>query len=192
MQKIVLASGSPRRKELLEKIGLNFLVDPSNYEEVLDQTIGPLELVKRLSFGKASDVAKRHPDSLIIGADSVVAVDNITLGKPHSKEKAIEMLSKLSGKTHSAISGFTIIDTKTGKTVSEAVETKIFFRKLNPDEIEKYVATGEPLDKAGAYAIQGKGALLVDKIEGDFYNIVGLPLGRVVKVLNNSFGVSIW
>lgn len=191
MQKIVLASGSPRRKELLGKIGLNFIVDPSDFEEVLDQTINPLELVKKLSYGKAADVAKRHPDSIVIGADSVVAINNITLGKPHTEAKAIEMLSKLSGTIHSAISGFTIIDTKTGKTISEAVETKIFFRNLTSGEIENYVATGEPLDKAGAYAIQGKGALLVDKIEGDFYNIVGLPLSKLAETLKKEFDISI-
>src|SRR3989344_5942048 len=190
MKNIVLASSSPRRKEILEKTGLSFIVDPSNFEENLDQDLEPKELVKELSLGKAKDVTKRHKNAIVIAADSVVLLNGKVLGKPHTKEKAESMLSELSGSIHSAITGFTIIDTDTGKTVSEAVETKIYFKKLTKEEIENYVETGEPLDKAGAYAIQGKGGMFVEKIEGDYYNIVGLPLANLVEKLKE-FGVTV-
>jgi septum formation protein len=188
MKTIVLASGSPRRKEILEKTGLPFVVDPSNFEEDLKQDLEPKELAKALSLGKAKDVAKRHKNAIVIGADSITLLNGKVLGKPHTIEKAIKMLLDLSGSTHSAITGYTIIDTESGKIFSDAVETKIYFRDLSKEEIEKYVATGEPLDKAGAYAIQGKGKKLVEKIEGDYYNVMGLPLSSLVKNLKK-FGI---
>ena len=136
MKTIVLASGSPRRKEILEKTGLQIVVDPSNYDENLNQNIEPNELAKALSLGKAKDVAKRHKNAIVIGADLVISFNKKVLGKPHTKEKALEMLSELSGNVHSAITGYTIIDTDTGKIISDAVETKIYFRKLSKGEIE--------------------------------------------------------
>ncbi len=183
MKTIILASSSPRRKEILEKTGLPFIIDPSNSDEDMTQNLEPKDLAKALSLAKAKDVAKRHKNAIVIGADSIITLNGKVLGKPHTEERAIEMLTELSGSIHSAITGYTIIDTDSGKIVSDAVETKIYFRKLTQDEIKNYVATGKPLDKAGAYAIQGKGALFVEKIEGDYYNIMGLPLSAVVEKL---------
>ena len=183
MKTIVLASSSPRRKEILEKSGLSFVIDPSSFEEDMNQNLGSAELVKVLSLGKAKDVAKRHKNAIVIGADSIICLNRKVLGKPHTKGEAIRMLSELSGSIHSAITGFTMIDTDSGKTFTDSVETKIYFRKLTEEEIEKYVETGEPLDKAGAYAIQGKGAMFVKKIEGDYFNILGLPLNDVIRAL---------
>src|SRR3989344_6268006 len=188
MKTIILASSSPRRKEILEKTGLPFIIDPSNSDEDMTQNLEPKDLAKALSLAKAKDVAKRHKNAIVIGADSIITLNGKVLGKPHTEERAIEMLTELSGSIHSAITGYTIIDTDSGKIVSDAVETKIYFRKLTQDEIKNYVATGKPLDKAGAYAIQGKGALFVEKIEGDYYNIMGLPLSAVVEKLKE-FGV---
>jgi len=183
MKTIIIASSSPRRKEILEKTGLPFIIDPSNSDEDMTQNLEPKDLAKALSLAKAKDVAKRHKNAIVIGADSIITLNGKVLGKPHTEERAIEMLTELSGSIHSAITGYTIIDTDSGKIVSDAVETKIYFRKLTQDEIKNYVATGKPLDKAGAYAIQGKGALFVEKIEGDYYNIMGLPLSAVVEKL---------
>ena len=183
MKTIILASSSPRRKEILEKTGLPFIIDPSNSDEDMTQNLEPKDLAKALSLAKAKDVAKRHKNAIVIGADSIITLNGKVLGKPHTEEREIEMLTELSGSIHSAITGYTIIDTDSGKIVSDAVETKIYFRKLTQDEIKNYVATGKPLDKAGAYAIQGKGALFVEKIEGDYYNIMGLPLSAVVEKL---------
>lgn len=183
MKQVILASGSPRRKELLGKAGLEFTVDPSSYEEELDSSLEPSELVKQLSLGKAQDVAKRHKDAVIIGADTVITFEGKILGKPRDEEDAKETLSRLSGEPHSVITGFTIIDTDTGKTLSKSVETKIYFKNLTAEEIGDYVNSGEPLGKAGSYAIQGLGKKLVEKIEGDFDNVVGLPVNEVVNSL---------
>lgn len=190
MQNIILASTSPRRKELLEKTGLPFTIVASNYEEDMTLALAPHDLAKHLSKGKADAVAPDHQDSIIIAADTFIVFGDKILGKPHTSEKAKEMLAMLSGKTHSIITGFTIIDTKTKKTTSCTTETKVHFRKLTADEIDAYVATGEPLDKAGAYGIQGLGSELVDKIEGSFSNVVGLPVEEVMVVLKD-FGVEV-
>lgn len=191
MRKIILASTSPRRKELLEQIGLQFAIEGSNYEEDLNLDLEPKELVKHLSLGKAQDVANKHKgeDAVVIGADTVIAFNGKVVGKPHTKERAVEILKSFSGKGHTVLTGFTLVDCKIGKMESLAVETKVFFRDITDEEIEKYVATGEPLDKAGAYALQGKGAILVEKIEGDFSNAIGLPLTSLVIKLKE-FGIN--
>jgi len=176
MKKIILASQSLRRRDLLKQIGLEFEVDPSNYEEDMTLDMEPKKLAEHLSLGKAKDVASRHKDSIIISADTIVAVDNEVFGKPKTLERAKYMLQKLSGRAHSVITGFTIIDTETNKQISRSVETKVYFKKLSEQEMDAYIATGEPLDKGGGYAIQGLAALFVEKIEGDYFNIVGLPI----------------
>lgn len=185
MQKIILASASPRRKELLEKLQIPFIVEASDYEEDNNLNLEPLELAKALSAGKARTVAGRHKgeEAIIIGADTFVLLDNKILGKPHTLEKAKEMIRQLSGRPHSVITGFTVIDAKSGKEVSKAIESKVYFRKLIEREIEEYVRTGEPLDKAGAYAIQEMGSALIEKTEGDYTNIVGLPLPALIEEL---------
>ena len=188
MKKLVLASNSKTRKRLLTEAGFVFEVDPSDYEEDMTLKMHPKELVVHLSIGKASDVAKRHKDTVILAADTIIVYKDKILGKPHTKEKAKEMLKMLNGTQHSAFSGFTIIDTKTGKIISKGAETKVFFRNLTDKEIDDYVATREPLDKAGAYAILELGGKLVEKIEGSESNVSGMPMEEVVKYLKE-FGV---
>jgi len=190
MRKIILASTSPRRKELLEKTGLPFEIVASNYEEDMTLVLPPHELAKHLSKGKADAVAQDYKDAIIIAADTFIVFGDKILGKPHTPKKAKETLAMLSGGTHSIVTGFTIIDTQTGKNISRTTETKVHFRKLTIEEIDAYVATGEPLDKAGAYGIQGLGSELVDKIEGSFSNVVGLPVEEVMVALKD-FGIEI-
>lgn len=190
MKKIILASSSPRRSDLLKQIGLEFEVDPSDYEEDMSLKMNPKELVEFLSLGKAKDVAGRHKDSIIISADTIVAVDDEIFGKPKTPERAKYMLQKLSDRAHSVITGFTIIDTETDKQISKSVETKVYFKNIPEEEIDAYIASGEPLDKGGSYAIQGIAALFVEKIEGDYFNIVGLPILALFTELKN-FGVKI-
>jgi len=141
-----------------------------------------------LSLNKARAAAARHAGSIIIAADTIGVLDGRILGKPLDASHARKMLAQMSGRCHRVITGFTVIDSATGKTVSRTVETKVYFRKLSRAEIVRYVETGEPLDKAGAYAIQGLGALLVERIEGDYNNVIGLPLTALVQVLR-SFGI---
>jgi septum formation protein len=180
---IVLASASPRRKELLEKLGLKFQVDPSEFPEKLRQNLPPERLVKLNSVGKADFVASKYPDAVIIAADTIGILNNRLIGKPHTSEEAIKILQSLSGKTHRVITGLAIIDTASGKMITRTVETKVHIKELTPQEIQTYVQSGEPLDKAGAYAIQGLGALIVEKITGDYYNVVGLPLNALSDCL---------
>ncbi len=189
-RKIVLASSSPRRRELLALTGLSFTVDPSSYEEELVSAVKPRLLARRLSSEKAKAVAKKYRNALIIAADTFIAYRNHLMGKPHTENEAIRMLGILNGRPHSVITGFTIIDTFTAKKLSRSVETKVWFRKLTKKEIISYVKTGEPLDKAGAYAIQGLGSLIVEKIEGDYFNVIGLPLSALGETLKK-FGVNV-
>jgi len=190
MKTIILASASPRRKELLEKIGLKFEVEPSNYEENVSSKLRPYELAKALSFEKAKAVASHHQNALVIAADTFIVFKGKILGKPQTEAEAKKILETINGKTHSVITGLTIIDTETNKALSRLVETKVYIRKLTPGEIDAYVRSKEPLDKAGAYAIQGLGAVIVEKIEGDYFNVVGLPLRALAESLKE-FGVNI-
>lgn len=188
MKTIVLASSSPRRKELLEKTGLKFIVDSAGGGESLDSKLAPRELAKYLSGEKARAAAIKYPSSLIIAADTFGVLGGKLLGKPADERQAVEMLKMMSGRKHTVITGFTVLDASSGRSVTEVVETGVQFHALSEDEINAYVRSGEPLDKAGAYAIQGLGALLVDKIDGDYYNVVGLPLAALAKALKK-FGV---
>jgi septum formation protein len=187
---IVLASASPRRKELLQKIGLEFIVDPSSGEEELTPGAKPEDLAIRIAEGKARAVAAKYPDALIIAADTLGVVRGRLIGKPRNAEEAAAMLRWLSGRSHRVISGLTVLDSASRRQISTAVETRVFFKKLSAAEIAAYVKSGEPLDKAGAYAIQGLGSLLIEKIEGDFYNVVGLPLNALARILQE-FGVDL-
>ena len=190
MKAIILASESPRRKELLKKIGLKFKVEPSNYEEDTSSELEPHELAKSLSLEKAKLVAKNHKNVLVIAADTFVVFEGKILGKPRTKTAAREMLKRIDGKTHSVITGFSIVDSVSNKALSKSVETKVQLRKLSSNEIDAYVESKEPLDKAGAYAIQGLGSVIVEKIEGDYFNVVGLPLSALAESLKE-FGVHI-
>jgi septum formation protein len=190
MKRIVLASASPRRKELLEQIGLRFEVEPSDYEEDIAPGSEPREMARKLSLGKARAAAQKHRKALIIAADTLVVLGDRVFGKPHTNAEAREMLRTLNGKPHLVITGFTVLDTETGKEVSRSVETRVHMRKLTLKEIDSYVRTKEPLGKAGGYAIQGRGAVLVERIEGDYSNVVGLPLSALAESLKE-FGVHV-
>jgi len=190
MKTIILASASPGRKELLKKTGLKFKVEPSNYEENISPELEPHELAKSLSLEKAKLVAKNHKNALIIAADTFIVLEDKILGKPRTETEAKIMLETISGRQHSVITGFAIMDTEDHKVLSESVETKVYIRKLTSNEIAAYVKSKEPLDKAGAYAIQGLGAAIVEKIEGDYFNVVGLPLSVLAESLKE-FGVRI-
>lgn len=190
MKTIILASASPRRREILEKTGLAFRVDAGAYEEDMRSGVSPRALARLLSFEKAKAVGGKYKNALIIGADTFIVFRKKILGKPHTEGEARRMLTALNGRTHSVITGFTIMDTRTNKKISRTLETKVFFKKLEKKEIESYIRTGEPMDKAGAYAIQGLGGALVRKIEGDYFNVVGLPLRELVKALKK-FGIHV-
>jgi septum formation protein len=190
MKTIILASASPRRKQLLEQIGLHFEVDPSDYEEHIDPGLRPHELARKISLGKARVVASRHKYAVVIGADTFIVLGNQILGKPHSENEARKMLETINGKSHSVITGFSIIDSDTNKTLSGSVETEVFIKKLTRAEIDAYVKSGEPLDKAGAYAIQGLGTVIVERIKGDYFNVIGLPLSALAEALKE-FGIKV-
>ena len=183
---IILASQSPRRRELLEQIGLtNFLIRPAQGEELPHPELTPAHLVEELSRQKALEISQTSdPYDMIIAADTVVAVDGQVLGKPHSTDQAREMLTSLSGRTHTVYTGVTL--RWGGQVLTRHEATSVRFRPLTACEIDAYIATGEPMDKAGAYGIQGRGALLVEGIQGDYSNVVGLPLcllGRMMAQL---------
>jgi len=190
MKKIILASASPRRKEILEITGLKFSVCSSDYEEDLDLPLKPHKLARFLSLRKAEAVAHKHKGAIIIAADTFICFKNRLFGKPHSREEAEKMLRLLNGKVHSVITGYSVIDMQNDQIVSRSVATKVYFRKLTEGEINAYVRSGEPLDKAGAYAVQGLGAVFIEKIEGDFFNVMGLPLCALTESLKK-FGVHV-
>ena len=183
MKKIILASTSPRRKKLLDQIGLRFKAVASGYEENMDLKMKPADLARYLSSGKARAVAKKYRNAIIIAADTFIALKNEILGKPGTDKQARITLKKISGRTLEVITGLTVIDTAADKEVSRAVITKVSVKKLGKDEIDAYVRTGEPLDKAGAFGIQEKGAVFIKKIDGDYSNVVGLPLGELFSIL---------
>lgn len=176
---IILASQSPRRQELLKLITSDFEIKVSNVDETLPDKITPKEAVMYLSKIKAEPFA--DGDDIVIGADTVVALDGKILGKPKNEENAKEMLRFLSGRTHSVFTGVTLASGK--KTKTFAVETKVKFFELTNEEIDAYIKTKEPFDKAGAYGIQGYGSLLVEKIDGDYFNVVGLPVSTLAREL---------
>jgi len=164
---------------------------PSDYEEDMTLALSPKELAKVLSLGKAKAVAKRYKDAIIIGADSFVVYKNKLLGKPHTADRAKKMLKQLSGKMNSVITGLSIVDTKSGRCISRAIECKVFLRKMTDREIDAYIKTGEPLDKAGAYAVQGYGSVFVKRTEGNFFTIMGLPIYELMQELKK-FGVEVF
>ncbi len=189
MRKIILASSSPRRKEILKRANIPFRVETSNYEEDMTLDLKPEDLVKYLSEEKAKDIAFKYKDAIIIGADTLISFQGKVLGKPGDKVRAKEMLKSLSGKSHSVFTGYAILDTKNGKKLTNAVETKVYFNKLLENEIDEYVATGEPIDRVGSYSINGLGRKLINRIDGDYDNVVGLPLQSLAKDLKK-FGVN--
>lgn len=194
LKDIVLASTSPRRRELLSQVGIDFQVIPSNVEETLLPGETPEAHVVRLSCDKAMEVANRPDPSgrWFIGSDTIVVRDDAILGKPADASEAAAMLSSLSGRSHRVISGYAVYDRLRGQTLSAAITTKVFFKDLTRQEIEGYIATGEPFDKAGSYAIQGIGSFMVPKIEGSYTNVVGLPLCEVIAALEELGAVELF
>lgn len=190
MKKIILASTSPRRKEILSKTGLSFDIQESNYEEDMTLQMPPGKLSEHLSLGKAKSVANKNNDAIVIAADTFVVYNNKCLGKPKTVSLASEMLNMLNGKENDIITGVTIIDTSNNHTVSFHETTKVFMKKLSSETIEAYIKTGEPLERAGGYSLQELGSILVEKIDGDFFNAMGLPINRLAEELK-SFGIKI-
>jgi septum formation protein len=181
--RVVLASGSPRRHELLNLVGIPHEVRPANIDETLRPRETPHRHAERLAREKASAVATRDPNLIAIGADTIVVVNRKILGKPASVEQAGAMLRQLSGREHKVI---TAVAVSRGKKLRSAVEeVRVRFRKLRDDDIDAYIATGEPMDKAGAYGIQGYGATIVECVDGDYFSVMGLPLARLVGLLRD-------
>ena len=183
-QIIILASASPRRREILRDGGIFHRVMPGDVDESVFEGVEPRLMVQLLAAAKAADVAKKA-EGIILGADTVVVLSGEVMGKPGSEEEAFSMLSALSGKTHSVYTGVALLRTKDGRLITHLEETKVTFRTLSEAEIRAYIETGEPMDKAGAYGIQGKGGALVEKTEGDFLNVVGLPLTAVKRLIQS-------
>ena len=180
---IILASKSPRRRALLEQMGVrDFRIVTPDIDEHMDRDLPPAELVRQISLEKAQTVAAQaDPNTVVIAADTVVALDGVVLGKPADKEEAFRMLSLLSGNRHQVYTGLTVL--RGEQVFSQWEETAVTFRALTAEEIEAYIATGEPMDKAGAYGIQGYGALFIEGISGDYYNVMGLPVCRLGQIL---------
>lgn len=187
VRRIILGSGSPRRKEILEQVGIEFEISKACGEEIINRSL-PWEVVEELSNQKALEVAQRfvskadNDEIIVIGADTIVAFGNTIMGKPKDKEDAVRMIQMLQGQTHQVYTGVTIILlNKTGRVTTSFYEkTDVLMYPMSLSEIEAYVETGEPLDKAGAYAIQGKCARYIKGINGDYYNVVGLPVARLL------------
>ena len=181
--RVVLASGSPRRHDLLNLVGIAHEVRPANIDETIRHRESPQRHAERLAREKAGAIATRDPNLIVIGADTIVVTNRKVLGKPRDTVQAAAMLKQLSGREHTVV---TAVAVARGKKVRSAVEeVRVKFRKLHDDEIDAYIATGEPMDKAGAYGIQGYGATIVECVDGDFFAVMGLPLARLVALLRD-------
>ena len=185
---LILASQSPRRRELLGLTGLDFIVRVADIDETMDPNLAPFDEVARVSRLKAEAVA-RKPGDVVIAADTIVVCEGKVLGKPRDEEDAFRILSLLSGRHHEVMTGMTVV--RGEEVITHTEVTKIHFRELHPEEVRAYIASGEPMDKAGAYGIQGGAALFADQMEGDYYNVMGLPVCRLAMILR-SFGLPIW
>lgn len=191
MEKIILASNSPRRREILENF-IDISVISKEIQEIKDDSFLPWTTVTALAFEKGIDVAKDYEDKIVLSADTLVELDGKLLGKPKNREDARVMIKSLSGKTHNVYTGYAIFKLSQKIKYVSYDKSSVKFYDLSDDEIEKYLDTDEYKDKAGAYGIQGKGSLLVEKIEGDFFNIVGFPIGKINRDLMKLFDFSLW
>lgn len=187
---IILASNSPRRRELLEQLGLVFTVSPTDVDEQIRSGESPKGYAERLALDKARAATSSVKEGIVVAADTIVVVSDTILGKPVDAADALRMLRMLSGRGHEVVTGLAVMDAASGRTSVRTSVTKVFFRKLSEREIAAYVDTGEPLDKAGAYGIQERGALLVERIDGCYSNVVGLPLSLLGEMLYN-YGIII-
>lgn len=189
---IILASASPRRKEILENASVKFKVMISSIEELTLDGESPCQMVMRLAFEKGMDIASIQKSDLIISADTIVVIDNTVLGKPENEIEARKMITSLSGRTHQVITGISLINLDNNKKIIDYVISNVKFKNLSEEDINDYIRTKESLDKAGAYGIQGYGALLVDEIQGDYFNIVGLPISRLSDLLKKHFNINLF
>lgn len=179
----ILASASPRRQELLQSVGLNFKTIPARINEDYVEGESPSKHVRRLSFNKALVIAQKYRNSWVLGADTIVVIDGLILGKPGNKKEAEHMLKKLSGREHKVFTGFTIAHEASGIYRTQVTQSAVRFKKISSDEVKWYVTCDEPYDKAGGYAIQGKGAYFIQSIRGSYTNVIGLPLCEVLETL---------
>lgn len=179
----ILASASPRRAELLRQLGLEFITRSAEVEEKLDNSRPLPEQLRELALHKARAVAEYSGDGLVIGADTVVVLGDKVMGKPGSEAEAREMLGRLNGRMHLVMTAVALVDPADGRVMTGLEETRVRFSTLDPEQIEAYIKTGEPMDKAGAYGIQGRGAVLVESIEGCYFNVVGLPINLLSRML---------
>ena len=189
---IILASKSPRRREILENTKVRFSIEESQIDEVIKLNELPKETVMRLAYEKALDVANRNRNSLVIGADTIVVINDTILGKPKDDIEAFSMLKLLSGKTHYVITGFALINLSLDKKIIDCQVSQVTFKELSEQCIKDYLQTKEYLDKAGAYGIQGYGGLLVENIQGDYFNIVGLPISKISDCLKDHFDINLF
>ena len=189
---IILASKSPRRREILENTKVRFSIKESQIDETIKLNESPKDTVKRLAYEKALDVAKNNEDALVIGADTVVVIDDKILGKPKDETEAYNMIKLLSGKTHYVITGFALINLSLNKKIVDCQISQVTFKELSEATIKDYIQTKESLDKAGAYGIQGYGGLLVKNIQGDYFNIVGLPISKIRDCLKDHFDINLF
>lgn len=182
---IILASQSPRRQQLLKQMGLEFTVQPSAFDEQLDDTRHPHEVAKELALGKAMDVAKKFPDALIIGADTIVTVDGRQLEKPHNNQEAYQTLRHLADKPNEVCTGVAIICASQGIALTDVDATLVYFKPFDETAVQAYLATGDHMDKAGSYGIQSGAATLIDHIEGHYDTVVGLPTRKLAAMLKS-------
>lgn len=181
---MILASKSPRRKEILAQLGFQLQIKSKDIEEISDK-VEIVEQIKDISLKKVMAVAVENPKEFVVGADTVVVIDGKILGKPKSEMDAEKMLKSLSGKSHEVITAYTLINLEKNIKIINSVESTVYFKQISDEEIEWYIKSGEPMDKAGAYGIQGLGSIFVDKIDGDFFAIMGFPINHFIKTLNN-------
>ncbi len=182
---LILASQSPRRRDLLTEVGMKFDVVPADIDEITDSALSPADNAIAIATAKARQVAERYPARFVLGADTVVVLGNEILGKPRDHDDALRILSLLAGKTHQVITGIALVSPE-GATHAEAVTSQVTLKPLDRETIEQYISTGEPMDKAGAYAIQGAGNALIAGYEGSYSNIVGLPVDTVLNQLRHA------
>ena len=192
MKKLILASASPRRASLLRLLDIPFEIAPSNANEALDTILPPAEHVREIAQRKTQAVAHRFDHALVLGADTVVALENAIFEKPNDAKHAKDMLAQLSGKTHQVYTGLVLTDTETGQTLTEVATTHVTMRVLSSEDISRYVATGDSLDKAGAYGAQGRASAFIQSTSGCFYNVVGLPLASFWSLYHRLVGQSLW
>lgn len=183
MSKIILASNSPRREKLLKQLGLSFTIVPSKIDEKSYADLEPEVMVQELAGAKAQEVAELVEETVVIGADTIVLAGQHILGKPRDQEEAFQMLWRLQGKKHRVLTGLAVYDTKSGRLLVDYDRAEVYLRKMEEREITAYIGTGEPMDKAGAYAIQGLGGIFVEGLVGSYYTVVGLPIHKLVLML---------